>query len=432
MTAVSILLSTHQIFLSPEERFDVWQVKAAERPHLLETYPGETILKEEQDESNPTSDQDDSPGDLVDCQKHCDEKKEDCLPLTDGCDIMAWRQHAFIRCGTELEAVSQTIGVGSTMLRRESCLPLVKEKTYSSVSNPTKWEELKRRLMKDDQCNIEQIHYSSTECHPLIHEVENRPVLIHGCTDEWPSATTSCRFQELVDRFGDMPWRFSDTHGETMSLRTYYKYCFTADGQLDDAPLGVYDSQMQHDERRIIFDEYTVPQCFQYDLFDYLSEEDRPPYRWILIGPERSGTGLHIDPVGTHAWVTLVEGCKRWVLFPPQTPADTIHLQTPQIPSSIWFGTHHESVCANVPGCIQVVQRPGETVYVPAGWPHLVLNLECSTAITQNYATEYPSIHQFFTALQEAGESILMQQIRTALQQQRPDLVPTDHPEDDD
>lgn len=99
-----------------------------------------------------------------------------------------------------------------------------------------------------------------------------------------------------------------------LSFATYAKYISNLEGLLDDSPLGIYDAEFGDEDsptHKLLEEyEYDVPSCFSPDLF-LLADDDtirteRPPFRWILIGPERSDTGMHVDPLFTNAWVTII------------------------------------------------------------------------------------------------------------------------------
>jgi len=245
------------------------------------------------------------------------------------------------------------------------------------------------------------------------------------------------RFDQFLARFPLVYWRFSDTHGEMMSMQTYGKYISSAEsGLYDDSPLAIYDSDFGDDNAtKELLEEYTVPRCFSDDLFslvDNLHEDsqvvERPPWRWILIGPQRSGTGMHVDPLWTNAWVTVLTGLKRWMLFPPETSPEAIGMfeGQPQIPSVIWFRDYYQKVtCETWPKAwkpVQVLQYPGETVFVPNGWAHVVLNLEGTVAVTHNYASEFGPFERMWQQV-VMDEPKFAQKWYRALVRKRPDLA---------
>lgn len=243
------------------------------------------------------------------------------------------------------------------------------------------------------------------------------------------------RFKNLLRRFGDIYFRFSDTHGEMMTLHTYAKYIQSIDGGLyDDSPLAIYDSEFGKPNSPLIelLQEYSVPKCFSDDLFDLVDadESNRPPWRWILIGPSRSGTGMHVDPLWTNAWVTLLEGHKRWILFPPSVPPELIGMVDPPIPSVIWFHRYYDKVMSFINSSdqrhqwkpVEILQYPGETVFVPNGWAHAVVNLSpTNVAITHNYASEH-SLEQIWQQVL-TDEPSFAKKWYFAMRQKRPDLA---------
>jgi histone arginine demethylase JMJD6 len=186
-----------------------------------------------------------------------------------------------------------------------------------------------------------------------------------------------------------------------VKLKHFLRYL---ESNKDDSPLYIFCSTFDEDKQaKCILSDYTVPSYFSDDLFRLTSEARRPPYRWWLIGPERSGTCVHIDPLATSAWNTLVVGQKRWVLFPPHVPKHIVKGRAVLHPDEDDEAVHYfmtilprikhraRSMRHNQDykdfSCFEFTQFAGETVFIPNGWWHAVLNLTDSVAVTQNYCS---------------------------------------------
>lgn len=121
-------------------------------------------------------------------------------------------------------------------------------------------------------------------------------------------------------------------------------------------------------------------------------------YFRFIMGPERSGTTVHIDPLLTSAWNASLAGHKRWVLFSADVPKSIVK-------GKEFRDKHYEDEAINyfveiLPKIkqkysreelkiIEFIQGPGETVFVPGGLWHAVINLDDTIAVTQNVMTHY-------------------------------------------
>jgi histone arginine demethylase JMJD6 len=206
---------------------------------------------------------------------------------------------------------------------------------------------------------------------------------------------------DLRDRFFKCG---EDDDGKSVKvkLKHFIKYL---QSNADDSPLYIFDTSFEEDRKakRVLAD-YRVPSYFSDDLFQLVSEARRPPYRWFLVGPERSGSTVHVDPLATSAWNTLMFGKKRWVLFPPHVPKqvvkgrglvrrdeddEAIHyfmFILPRIKRKAASLKHHEDYKDFA--CYEFTQNAGETCFIPHGWWHAVLNLTHTVGVTQNFCSE--------------------------------------------
>lgn len=168
----------------------------------------------------------------------------------------------------------------------------------------------------------------------------------------------------------------------------------------DRFPLYIFDGSVPHwrdtqRKRIMVKNLFDPPKFFKHDYMAYLAKADRPPWKWLLIGPENSGTALHVDPLGTSAWNKLLLGEKLWLLFPPETPSELLQLTQPDIhceEACNWMiSMYPRTQCNSWPQeykPLLAFQFPGDIMFVPSGWWHLVLNVKPSFAVTQNFVSQ--------------------------------------------
>ena len=175
-------------------------------------------------------------------------------------------------------------------------------------------------------------------------------------------------------------------------------------------------------------------------------------HRFVIIGGPRTGAVAHQDPKASAAWNTCLCGSKRWLFLPPSVTEEQLKVAVAgkgnanatdgagkrgkgtdagsnakegrpeaakeeeedddddwkgeddeeeehddedyrRVPPAYWWNDAYPRLAASGLPMIEVIQRAGETVYVPPLWWHAVLNLphmpeeSLSVCVTQNLLT---------------------------------------------
>ncbi|KIX02616.1 uncharacterized protein Z518_08558 [Rhinocladiella mackenziei CBS 650.93] len=212
----------------------------------------------------------------------------------------------------------------------------------------------------------------------------DRPFILTAPVKKW-QVFNKWNQQDLLSRYGDTSFR---AEAVDWPLKTYVEYM---NDTRDESPLYLFDRGFveKMDLEVGTHGAYEPPNVFQEDLFTLLRDQ-RPDHRWLIIGPERSGSTFHKDPNATSAWNAVIRGSKYWIMFPSSILPPGVYMSEDQSevtsPLSIaeWLLSFHAEA-RNTPGCLEGVCREGEVLHVPSGWWHLVVNLDPAIAITQNF-----------------------------------------------
>jgi len=239
--------------------------------------------------------------------------------------------------------------------------------------------------------------------------------ILEGCTaaSAWPAGDACWSPAALLLVLGAETRIEAKDAAATVSFGDYCEYlCHPQGAALDDNPVYLWESLVDNDPAHsAIIGMFQVPLLFGLlqglhtpgdaaDLLSCAGDDGRlfGNHRWLLIGPPRSGSALHVDPLGTSAWNLLLLGKKLWCVFPPLGAAEAEDFlressADEELCAAQWFALVLPRLVALAaafwapalqPQCF--IQHQGETVYIPAGHHHAVLNLTDTVCVTQNWA----------------------------------------------
>jgi hypothetical protein len=227
-----------------------------------------------------------------------------------------------------------------------------------------------------------------------------KPFILTQSIQSWP-AFQEWSLEYFSKRHGDVVFRAESVD---WTYETYARYMAST---ADESPLYLFDKKFAEKMGVTVGSEagtaYWRPDCFGPDLFELLGAE-RPAHRWLIIGPQRSGSTFHKDPNATSAWNAVLQGAKYWIMFPPDADVPGVYVSsdssevTSPLSISEWLLEFHAEA-RRLPDCVEGVCHAGEVLHVPSGWWHLVVNLEPGIALTQNFVPKTPGLHHLSEAI---------------------------------
>lgn len=231
--------------------------------------------------------------------------------------------------------------------------------------------------------DIDYISYKNTSKETFFKNYEKRskPCVILDGMDTWKAKTTwnPEYFKKQYKDVEFLAGYYEINHED--DKETVVQLSYDAFSNLTKKNLYIFDPDFGERASTTRFlDDYEILDYFTDDTFAEKIQnfDDRPPFRWMLIGTNGSGGTLHTDPLGTSAWNALFYGQKLWILFPPNTPIGPGTLNGER-----WLKNEYPKIKHHKH--IRLIQNPGEIVFVPAGWWHTAVNIGDTFAVTQNY-----------------------------------------------
>ena len=272
-------------------------------------------------------------------------------------------------------------------------------------------------------------------------EVPRRPVVLSGCAHHWPAQRTWTAWESLHQHISPSS-RVKATFDPAQQEWTVATWDDVRQAQQTGQFFYIFDQLRDDTLRLVIESDYTVPPPFE-KADVYATLHDFPPHygrrRWWVAGVARSGTEPHVDPSATDAWNTVLRGYKWWIIYPDGVSVESLQCEPTcsvdvaqrtighwyHATTNIGLQPHHgdndhlkqkdnnaSSDSTNLTNLnftdyshdkvLHVLQKPGETLYIPHGRVHAVYNFDDCVGVTENYAAP-SSVAAVWQALVDEG-----------------------------
>lgn len=116
-------------------------------------------------------------------------------------------------------------------------------------------------------------------------------------------------------------------------------------------------------------------------------------------------TPFHADVFSSYSWSTNIVGTKKWIFFAPNDEAQ-LKNDLGNLPFDVSEEKIQRLICEKQIEYYEIIQKAGQTIFVPSGWHHQVWNLEDTISVNHNWFNGC-NIERIWTALFEKYNEVV-------------------------
>lgn len=233
---------------------------------------------------------------------------------------------------------------------------------------------------------------------------KNQACLIRNIAADWNSSKLwikedSPNFSYLRLTYGDSVVSVTNCDCQTTynqqplkwQFRDYLDYWENHINNSNESTLYVKDWHLKNENPKDEF--YNIPLYFASDwLNEYLVENSIDDYRFVYMGVKGTWSPFHVDVMTSYSWSTNVFGQKLWVLFPPG--------EEERFYDSLRNLPHDITDLKNKGKHFEIIQNPGDAMFIPSNWHHQVWNVTDTISINHNWINGC-NLHNVWKAMEK-------------------------------